>query len=101
MAKTKANPKPPQPDLVYETEGALPKMFLIWYGPESVWWRANSAGYTSSFLAAGTYSEEQARAALSGLERGDKIVPLDQALREQLRGANPQVLAAIAALGGR
>jgi hypothetical protein len=97
---SKPKPQPPKPELVYEVEGAPPKLFLIWYAPDEVWWRPNEAGYTTSVLSAGTYPEADARE-LVKRRSGDEVVPLEQALREELIGVNPVVLQAIAAMGGR
>lgn len=104
MPKRPAPKTEPKPELVYEIEGAPPKVFVIRHKPSRTWWGPDEAGYTGELARAGTYSEERAR--LIESRRGeDEAVALDVAAREYVTehftGGNPVVLAAIAALGGR
>ena len=91
-------PKPePKPDLVYEIEGAPPKLFVVRDGDG--WLTPDGALTTTKLTHAGTFSEEKAQE----LSRGNYVVePLEGAVRERMHGANPIVLQALAvALGTR
>lgn len=101
MKKTPSKPKPPQPDLVYVPEDGPPRLFLVRHKPSGTWWGPNEAGYTEALPRAGTYSEAKARELEKRRDGEDEAVPLDQAVREFCGAANPYVLQAIAALGGR
>jgi hypothetical protein len=36
--------------------------WLVWSFQHDMWWRANSCGYTTEFLLAGVYTENEAKA---------------------------------------
>ena len=94
----KKTPKPePKPDLVYEIEGAPPKLFVLRDGDG--WLTPDGALTTTKLTHAGTFSEEKARE----LAKDSYVVePLEGAVRERMMGANPLVLQALAAaLGSR
>lgn len=59
--------------------GKEPELYLIktdqFVGNEVLWWRANSAGYTTRFDEAGRYSEADARR-IEGIRGTDKAVPV-------------------------
>jgi hypothetical protein len=95
MAKQKTAPKP---ELVYEVEGAPAKVFLVADVAEGKWFVSEGKGWSGRFLAAGTFPESQARAVADDRY---EVISLDAAIRSQLLGANPIVLQALAALGGR
>lgn len=88
----------PKSDLHVVYDDELPRLYVI-QCPEG-WWRPHEAGYTASLAAAGTYPESQA-VEIAKRRDGDLAVPLETAVRELVGEANPVVLAAIAALGGR
>lgn len=102
MPKKPAPKTEPMPELVYELEGAPPKLFVVLHKPSRLWWRPEKAGYTSNLFAAGTYTEPQARS-IETIRGEDEAVPLEQAVRELLGDTpNLAVVQALASLrGGR
>lgn len=94
MAKP-APKRDPKPELVYELEGAPPQLFVV-FDLNGSW--KTVEGWTTQFTRAGTFTEERARALA---EDRFTVVPLRDLVREHVVGANPIVLQAIAALGGR
>lgn len=88
----------PKPDLTYVPEGELPKLFLVRVAGGTSWW-TKEGGTSDSLLNAGTFT--QAAADELATRTGDQVIPLERAAQEACRSANPVVLAAVAALGGR
>lgn len=94
--KKKPQPKTEAPELTYVPEGELPKLFLVQLA--SGGWRTKDGGSTESILMAGTF---QHGIAVELALAGDRIHPLDRAVHEACRSANPMMLAAVAAFGAR
>lgn len=59
-----------------------PKRWLIRYvdARHDLWWRASRSGYTNELLAAGLYTEEEAKAQEASRPEHDRAVPLSEAL---------------------
>ncbi len=91
----------PKPELTYELEGAPPTLYVIRHAPSGTWWRAEGGGYTQSLLAAGTFSEAEAKRWAANRPDDDVPMLLTDAVRAHVADSNPAVLQAIAALGGR
>jgi hypothetical protein len=87
-----------KPDLVYEIEGAPPALFVIHSIGSDAWVTRDGTGWSTEFLNAGTFSEARAKELAA---EHQVITPLSEVVRARAVGANPVVLAAIAALGGR
>ena len=101
MPKKTPEPKtPPKPDLVYEIEGAPPKLFVIRHKPSGTWWGPDECGYVESLMRAGTYPEARARV-LEARRGEDEAIELSIAARDFVSGANPTVLQALFAQGRR
>jgi hypothetical protein len=97
MKKSPAPKKEAKPDLTYVPEGELPRLFLA--RDSGGRWRAKDGTYSESLLRAGTFTRAEADELEANV--GDQVVPLERAVQEGCRAANPMMLAAIAALGSR
>ena len=95
--------KDPKPELVYEIEGAPPKLFLVWSHGLEMWLAPNGIGWTPFIFGAGTFTETRAEELVADrrVDANPIVKPLLDAVREQVDGANPVVLQTIAALGAR
>jgi hypothetical protein len=95
--------KEPKPELVYELEGAPPKLFLVWSQGLEMWLAPNGISWTPFIVGAGTFNEARADELAADGSVGSNLTvkPLLDAVREQVDGANPVVLQTIAALGAR
>ena len=82
----------PKPELTYVPEDGLPSLSLVYLSSGE--WRTQEGSSSPSLLSAGTWTEtEVKRYALPG----DTVITLERAVLEATRGANPVVIAAIAA----
>lgn len=97
-ARRQAARQPPKPELTYVPEDGAPKAFVVYLANGE--WRTREGGSTASLLGAGTFHELLARE-LAALSPGNTVISLERAVREATRSANPVVLQAIAAMGGR
>jgi hypothetical protein len=96
---SKPKPQPPKPELVYVPEdGPQAPLFTVWSSPLECYLAVNGVGWTTSLLGAGTFTEERA---LELANDTFTVRPLADELKAALGGANPVVLQAIAAMGGR
>lgn len=101
MKKNAAEKLPtPKPELTYELEGAPPKLFVL-YDRRADHWVSSERGLVRDLMHAGTFTEAQAKTIAEPPFAELEIRPLAEVVREQVSGANPVVLQAIAALGGR
>lgn len=98
MPKKPAPKSEPKPELVYEIEGAPPKLFVVWSGALEHFLANEAGGWTPFLLSAATFAEAKA---LELAGETFTVRPIGDVVREQVSGANPVVLQAIAALGAR
>lgn len=97
MPKKPSRKSEPAPELTYVPEGELPKLYLVQLAGGG--WRMKDGGSSESLLMAGTFTHPIARQfAEAG---GHAVLPLERAVLEACRSANPVMLAAVAAFGSR
>lgn len=101
MPTKKTAPKTqPKPDLTIEYEGAPPALFLLRDGPASRW-LTKDRGLAEDFMQAGTFKPEEAAELVAASHGNLSMTVLAAACRNEIAKANPTVLAALAAFGGR
>lgn len=69
----------PTPD-VRPTDAPTRDVWLIYFKPDELWWRAKRCGYTANVMDAGAYSEEEARQTEAQSDRGDEARRLSDVL---------------------